>query len=82
MELMMLWAVVIVALIYMMAFFGRHVKGNVMNQAKTVSGEPWGESAAYTSNSNSDSFTVSNSLGSEVNSNSNTNTDLNLNAVE
>ena len=81
MEMALLWAVVVAALVYMMAFFGRHVKGNVMNQAKTVSNEPWGESAVYTADSTSTSTTNSSSTQSTTDSNSNSTSNLNLGAV-
>ena len=80
-EYAILLAVVIVCLVFMMSFFGRHVKGNVMSQAKSVSEDPWGEGAVFTSNSNSTSNTVSNASSSATNSNSNSNTGLTLTAV-
>ncbi len=82
MELMVLWAVVIVALIYMMGFFGRHVKGNVMSQAKSVSADPWGDSATYTSNTVSSSDSVSTATSSTSDSVTNTDTSLTLGDLE
>ena len=82
MEMMVLWGVVVIALIWMTGFFGRHVKGNVMNQAKSVSEEPWGTSANYTANNTSNSTTNSNAASSTTNSNSTSNTALNVGALQ
>ena len=77
-EMAMLWAVVIVALVYMMSLFTRHEKGYIMNQAKGVSGEPWGDGALYTSNSNSNSNSTTNATSATTNSNSGSNSTLTL----
>ncbi len=80
-ELMILYAVVIVALIFMMGLLGRHSKGYVMNQAKQMSDKPWGDSAVWTSNSNSTSSSTSNATQSTSNSVSSSGENLNLNAL-
>ena len=82
MEMMVLWGVVVVALIWMMGIFGRHVKGNVMAQSKTVSEDPWGTQANYTSKSESNSHTVSNKVGMNSQSNSISNSNLAMGAIK
>lgn len=80
-ELMILYAVVIVALVFMMGLLGRHSKGYVMNQAKQMSDKPWGDSAVWTSNSTSNSTTTSSATTSTTDSSSDSGETLNLNAL-
>ena len=80
-EMAILWTVVVIGLVYMVSFFGRHVKGYVRNQASSVSDDPWGNSAVYLSNSTSNSTSNSDSIQTKSNSLSNSNTKLTLNAV-
>ena len=75
-ELALLFAVVVAALIAMIPLIGRHVKGNAFNQSQSISQMPWGDGAEYNISGNSNALVNADSNG--TNTDSKSDTDINF----